>query len=348
MNDFQNEICINEPLRHDPKVSRRKNEYFFISSAIAGWILFFILFISFPKSTTIYCHEINIDNSSNNSPDTSWKSLYPLDNGNFWIYSCYMPYGDIIGYRTLKVIGDTLLGGDIFKKISVKSEYTGEIDFRYERVDTSAYIFEWIYDHQERFLKLNVSKGDTFSSDIPTSDCGPYPEYCHWVVMDVWYNEFGKNILYYWDYLTATEYYLAENMGIYRAYYEGGGNDWLKGCYVNGRLIGDTTLTLDIITDNNYLKEKINISLDVYPNPFNRNISISYYTATKSNISLKIVDLLGRTIKILEYSTEKLSGSYQAIWDGTNQIGSKVASGVYFVILENNMIQVVRKILYIQ
>jgi len=286
-------------------------------------------------------------NNGESTQDTGWENLYPLNFEDYWVYECYSPYG-LIGYKTLKVTGDTLLGGNIFKKIAVKNEYTGKVGFIYQRVDTSSYIYEWIYDHQERFLKLNVFKGDTFSSDNPTSDCGSYAEYCHWTVMDIWYNEFGKNILYYWDYLTSTEYYISENIGIYCAYYEGGGNDLLRGCYINGSLLGDTTSTLDIIADNNYPKEKLNISLDVYPNPFNKNISVSYYTAIKSNISLKIVDLSGRTIKILKYSTEKLPGSYQAIWDGTNQIGSKVASGVYFVILENNMIQVVRKILYIQ
>jgi len=76
-----------------------------------------------------------------------------------------------------------------------------------------------------------------------------------------------------------------------------------------------------------------------YPNPFNSNTTISFQVNKEQNqeIELKIYDLKGQKIKIIPlkmYHSEALarqgSNNYSIIWDGTNDDGKYVSSGIYF------------------
>ncbi len=60
-----------------------------------------------------------------------------------------------------------------------------------------------------------------------------------------------------------------------------------------------------------------------YPNPFNPSTVISYQLAERSQITLKVFDILGREVATL-INEEKPAGSYQIEWDARN-----FASGVY-------------------
>jgi hypothetical protein len=71
------------------------------------------------------------------------------------------------------------------------------------------------------------------------------------------------------------------------------------------------------------------------PNPFNPATVIQFDIPEDTFISLTVYDILGRKIKSL--ITERLpAGSYFIHWDGTNEEGYKVPSGVYFCILSSN------------
>jgi Ca-activated chloride channel homolog len=84
------------------------------------------------------------------------------------------------------------------------------------------------------------------------------------------------------------------------------------------------------VTPNNFtLKQN-------YPNPFNAETEISYYLpAGKQNypVKLMIYDLLGRLIKILELDN-KSPGYHSVVWDGTDDLGNAVPSGVYVYVLQ--------------
>ncbi len=67
-----------------------------------------------------------------------------------------------------------------------------------------------------------------------------------------------------------------------------------------------------------------------YPNPFNPETKISYQTPADARINLTVFDALGRSVRALMNETAKPAGRHELIWDGRNQIGEEVASGVYF------------------
>ncbi len=70
-----------------------------------------------------------------------------------------------------------------------------------------------------------------------------------------------------------------------------------------------------------------------YPNPFNPITSISYSLPEKGRVILKIYNILGNEIKIIE-NAAKGSGFYTSNWDGTNKYGTNVTSGIYIYHLE--------------
>lgn len=67
-----------------------------------------------------------------------------------------------------------------------------------------------------------------------------------------------------------------------------------------------------------------------YPNPFNPSTNIRFSLPTAENISLVIYDMNGREVKRVIDGVKYEKGTYEATWDGKNQFGSTVASGIYF------------------
>jgi len=76
-----------------------------------------------------------------------------------------------------------------------------------------------------------------------------------------------------------------------------------------------------------------------YPNPFNPSTIISYQLPVKSNVELKIYDLLGNEVAAL-VNEQKEAGSYQVQFDG-----SKLSSGVYFYKLHAKGVALTKKLL---
>jgi hypothetical protein len=65
-----------------------------------------------------------------------------------------------------------------------------------------------------------------------------------------------------------------------------------------------------------------------YPNPFNPGTAMNYQVARTSNVSIKVFDMTGREVRTL-ISGRKAAGAYTAVWDGTDNSGQKVTSGIY-------------------
>ena len=66
-----------------------------------------------------------------------------------------------------------------------------------------------------------------------------------------------------------------------------------------------------------------------YPNPFNSQTNINYVIKAPGKVTLEIYDALGTRVKVL-YNEFRAAGSYTAMWDGKDDQGKSIASGVYF------------------
>ena len=67
-----------------------------------------------------------------------------------------------------------------------------------------------------------------------------------------------------------------------------------------------------------------------YPNPFNPNTNIRIDLAKQNNVEIIIFDILGREIFNKKLNNLR-AGRHQFIWEGVNNIGNQVSSGVYII-----------------
>jgi hypothetical protein len=65
-----------------------------------------------------------------------------------------------------------------------------------------------------------------------------------------------------------------------------------------------------------------------YPNPFNPSTTFDYAVSKQSFVQIKVYDLLGREVRTL-LSEEKGIGVFDVTWDGKNDAGENVPSGMY-------------------
>ena len=71
-----------------------------------------------------------------------------------------------------------------------------------------------------------------------------------------------------------------------------------------------------------------------YPNPFNSNTRIHYTLAEASVVRLAVYDMTGREVRVLIADESQPAGASFADWDGRNQAGLPVASGMYIYRLQ--------------
>jgi hypothetical protein len=67
-----------------------------------------------------------------------------------------------------------------------------------------------------------------------------------------------------------------------------------------------------------------------YPNPFNPSTKIDYQLTKDIPVTIKVYNILGQEVKTLVNQLQK-AGYYTIEWNGTNNSGSTVSSGVYFL-----------------
>ncbi|MDZ7721804.1 MAG: T9SS type A sorting domain-containing protein [candidate division KSB1 bacterium] len=101
------------------------------------------------------------------------------------------------------------------------------------------------------------------------------------------------------------------------------------------------TVTQDILP-------KVTGLLPAWPNPFNPVTSIKYQLSSSEQVNLKILDIMGRTVKSLVQDKQQQAGSYTLTWSGKDARDIKVSSGVYFVLLRAGKFTKYQKVLLVR
>jgi hypothetical protein len=90
--------------------------------------------------------------------------------------------------------------------------------------------------------------------------------------------------------------------------------------------------------EENPRSTKTETRLSVYPNPFEKLISIMYDAPHEGEVELNIYDATGRLIKCLDSQSP-------VFWDGSNNVGSHVPAGVYFLEIKDKRHTALQKVI---
>ena len=84
-----------------------------------------------------------------------------------------------------------------------------------------------------------------------------------------------------------------------------------------------------------------------YPNPFNGTTIIEYSVARTDNVKLEIFNILGQIVKQL-VDINRSAGQYRVTWDGRDEYGGEVASGLYLYRLTTSESAAVKKLILLK
>jgi len=115
--------------------------------------------------------------------------------------------------------------------------------------------------------------------------------------------------------------------------YDGNNNtsEWLVKEWVNEDWVNDfrTLYTYGGVGINDHLYSEYELNISNMPNPFSAYTNISFELSERNFIEVHIFDLTGKLVISL-LSTDQSAGLVELIWDGTNQEGNAVDTGIYF------------------
>jgi hypothetical protein len=82
-----------------------------------------------------------------------------------------------------------------------------------------------------------------------------------------------------------------------------------------------------------------------YPNPFNPSTTIRYELSADTRVSVKVYNMLGQEVATLFDGIQK-AGEQSVVWNGTNNAGHQVASGLYLYKIQTGNIVLTEKMLF--
>jgi flagellar hook assembly protein FlgD len=100
------------------------------------------------------------------------------------------------------------------------------------------------------------------------------------------------------------------------------------------------------ITENNQIPKRYALYQN-YPNPFNPSTIIRFDIAEKSHVTLKIFNILGQEVRTLINSVVT-PGEKSVSWDGRNDNGLTVNSGIYIYVINAGDYRESKKMIFIK
>lgn len=104
----------------------------------------------------------------------------------------------------------------------------------------------------------------------------------------------------------------------------------------NISVVSDSLTKIEVLlaeatgVENEGIVERLKSSFGVLPNPFSKLTSISFSNVQRvKSIEMRIYDATGRLVRQWDYPTMRLSDHVS--WNGTDDSGKKLSSGVYFI-----------------
>jgi hypothetical protein len=104
--------------------------------------------------------------------------------------------------------------------------------------------------------------------------------------------------------------------------------------FVDERQIGDVPVAFNLMQN--------------YPNPFNPTTVIRYDLEKETTLSLTVYNIAGEAVRYLISNQPRRVGSHELVWDGTDEKGIQLPSGVYFYQIKSNSAIVTKKMILLR
>lgn len=273
------------------------------------------------------------------------ESFFPHHVGDMWEY--YVIGDNLFDTLQVIVVSDSV-GQDSFRYFQHQRQFLKPVQpspitwWENFRRDTLNQVFTGLLHFYDRLqYKLNAPNGKLWivkdlgggANDIAKVK-NIYPDTIFGVsttVKEVWYyfaEDTTDSTGWLWQYTEL----LADGFGtIFRGrgdlalFYE----LFLKGAVIDGIVYGDTTLVGIEHPPAGILPNQFQLFQN-YPNPFNPGTTIRFILNHSNRVSLTVYDLSGKEVIKLIDAQFLSTGEYEIEWNGRNQKGGDVASGMYF------------------
>lgn len=255
---------------------------------------------------------------------------YPLNIGDFWEYIHSPAFQE-----TREVIGDTLMPNGKLYRI-VKQKVFGYTTFMFQRVSDENDLFQigqFMSIENLRF-KLNIRVGDTWRFFVSSIDSGFFKVTCL-ADTTLWKRKLKYAVIQDFTLpdstrpLAPNDYFIADSIGIFYHGFEGGFSE-LKGAIINGKKFGVITT---VEAEKSALPQSSLIKQN-YPNPFNSETRIDFVILEPGFVAIRIYNAVGQEVrKLLENGLS--TGSHSITWDGKDNDGKLVDTGVYIYMLQH-------------
>ena len=116
---------------------------------------------------------------------------------------------------------------------------------------------------------------------------------------------------------------------------------------LNVRVVGTTLPQTSVGAGNSGLPKTFELQAN-YPNPFNPTTTIQFGVPHSADVALVIYNVLGQRVRTLVDHEQRSAGRYSVVWDGRDDGGNTVGSGMYFYRLETGNVALVKKMLMLK
>lgn len=112
---------------------------------------------------------------------------------------------------------------------------------------------------------------------------------------------------------------------------------WLENLEMNGaaQFHGPTSINVSFSNPETPVVPSVQGISNAYPNPFNPDVTIACGLKTGGHALVQVFNQKGQLVKIL-FNGSKDAGTFNLNWNGTDDNGKKVPSGVYYIFMDAN------------
>lgn len=254
-----------------------------------------------------------------------------LEVGNKWIYTRIDFYSGKRYYEYELVTKHTVFAGKAYAEVWHGTEFS-----LFERADSN------------RIYRYNIYHGSESTLFDFRAEVGDSLGYCK--VSRKYSKEFwGKERRFiqlscHFQMSESGELY-AEGIGLVSRYHDAHGvwpsGEDLAGAVLNGVAYGDTTLPSSPLPPA--LPQQFNLAQN-YPNPFHQNTELTFDLPKETQVRLVIFNVKGQQVRVL-FDEFLPAGNHRVTWDGTDEGGRELPSGIYVYQMTVGEFRAARKLL---